>query len=1185
MNSLFSRHSPGFATSISTPSQTPKHYKSMKFTTSSVSDFSAQINISHLAGMGIKLLVAMTSCVARSHRTYKKYLLAMNLTAILITVFALQVSARTFSQKVTITGNQMSLRSIFESIEKQTGFQFVYSSEKIKNARPVNIKFENADVKEVLDYALRDQQLEYTLSEKIIVIKPLTIRSLNHGLFFDEVSRQDTPPVSGIVKGIDGQPISGANIIIKGTKRGTTTSADGSFTIDAVNGETIIISSIGFNEKQITIGENNISIISLNVSESKLDEVQIVAYGTTSQRISTGNVITVKAKDIEKQPVNNPLLALQGRVPGLFITQATGYAGTGVTVRIQGQNSINNGNDPLYVVDGIPFSSQLMPTINTASNTIGNSGTPTNQYARPISGNPFSFINPGDIESIDILKDADATAIYGSRAANGAILITTKKGKEGKTDVGINIQTGIGKVASKIDMLNTEQYLEMRREALSNDGIAAPSSTDYDLNGHWSLTKNTDWQKVLIGNTAHYTDVQATVSGGSKITQFFIGAGYKKQTSVLPVNISDRKASLHYNLNAGSNNGKFKIQLSGTFLYDDNRLPLADITYAATRLAPNAPDIYNPDGSINWAVNTAGSSTWGFDGNPAALLTRRHKNITSNLFNNLTISYEPVKGVELKMTGGFNRLHSKEQIGYPLSSRPPELKPYVQRLASFGDSDNDSWIIEPQARFKKSFGKLNTELLIGGTVQNNVNSANKFTGSGYTSDELMGDLITAASVKLDYSMATSYRYAAGFGRLNFNWLDKYILNFTTRRDGTSRFGSENLLHNFGSIGAAWVFSNKEFFKQHLSFISFGKTRASYGTTGSDQIGDFKFLNLYTPVPVMAYQGVAGILPDALPNPYLQWEETKKLLIGIDLGFLHDRILFTANYFRNNSSNQLLEYNLPITSGFYSITSNFPANIRNSGLELSVNIISVKSSTLKWMTNLNFTVSKNKLVKFDNLESSSYAGKLIIGEPLSIIKALKFSGVNPVTGIYQFNDRNGNLTALPDLLVDNFIRVNTDPKFYGGFQNTISYKQFSLDFTFQFVKQIGSNYLFGALPGYFPMSGGNQPVYVLDRWQKTGDIKPIQRFDSKSTLLQQSQRAASSDAAFSDASYIRLKNASISWNLPNAWKDNVNIKDAQLYLQAQNLLTFTKYKGLDPETRSTTTLPPLRIITAGIKLTL
>ena len=414
---------------------------------------------------------------------------------------------------------------------------------------------------------------------------------------------------------------------------------------------------------------------------------------------------------------------------------------------------------------------------------------------------------------------------------------------------------------------------------------------------------------------------------------------------------------------------------------------------------------------------------------------------------------------------------------------------------------------------------------------------------------------------------------------------QWIVNLTARRDGSSRFGSNNEFHNFGSAAAAWIFSQTKLLRKMLPLISFGKLSASYGTTGNDQIGDYKYLSVYgaTNVPT-TYQGVSGLLPTGLSNPYLQWEETRKMRAALNIGLVKDRVLVSAAYFRNRSSNQLLTYALPLITGFTNITRNFPATVQNSGWEFTLNTINFRTRAFNWSSAVNFTIPQNKLVAFSGLANSSYASSLIIGQPVTLLKAYRFLGTNPSTGIFQFADAHGNPTPTPNSTTDQTILENSSPRFYGGIQNSFSYRGLQLDVFVQFVKQTSSNYYgtIGYFPGVFSSSGpiGNQPSFVLARWQKPGDISVIQRF---STQPLQSGNARSSSAAWSDGSYARLKNISLSYQIPDSWKKKVHLQACRIYAQAQNLLTFTKFTGLDPETPSSFTLPPLRVITVGLQI--
>lgn len=1100
----------------------------------------------------------------------------MKLTALLILVASLHVNATGYGQKVTLSERDVSVEKIFTEIRKQTGYTFFYSSYILENKQKVTVTVNNASVREVLDICLKDQGLDYKINEadKLIIIKP---RQVQKGKV--EVIQADPIDLRGKVVDENGKPVPGVTVTVKGTKKQTITDDKGEFSFSDVDVNSVLsFSSVNMEPFTVNVGGKTEILAKLKTKTSELDEVQIIAYGTTTKRFSTGNIATVKASDIEKQPVNNPLLALQGRVPGLFITQANGLPGSGVTVRIQGQNSIRSGNDPLYVVDGVPYTSQNLYT--GLGGILGGSGGPNINGIPSGNGNPLSFINPLDIDRIDILKDADATAIYGSRAANGAVLITTKKGKAGKTRVDFNLQTGFGKVARSLDLLDTDQYIQMRREAKSNDN-AAILATDFDINGKWDTTSYTDWQKALIGGTSRYTDIQGTTSGGNANIQFLIGGGYHKETTVFPGNMSDQKSSLHFKINNKSDNQKFQVQLSANYLNDNNQIIGEDLTNRAITLAPNAPPIYNSDGTLNWEQTNTGTSTWN---NPLALLYNTYQNKTNNLISNAEVSYHVLPVLEVKTNLGYTSLKTREVTTLSSLYTRPENRNNTPRTATYSNSTLESWLIEPQAVLKQNIYKGILEVLLGMTIQNNNNYVLAVSGSGYTSDLVLRDLNAAASISKYASLASEYKYNALFGRVNYNFNEKYIVNFNIRRDGSTRFGANNRFHNFGSIGGAWIFSKERAIQKGLPFISFGKLNGSYGTTGNDQIGDYQFLSRYDPSPSAPYQSITGLNVNNLTNPYLEWEENKKLQFGLALGILGDRILFNMNYYRNRSSNQLLPYDLPFVTGFGSIMRNFPATVQNSGYEISLNAVLFKSGTFNWVSDINLTINKNKLIEFPDLATSSYSNSLIIGQPITIRKVYHFLGVNPSTGAYQFADKDGNATSTPNALTDQTILINSLPKIFGGFQNSLSFGGFELSFLFQFVKQKALNYFAGNL------SGGrfnvNQPTDVLSRWQKPGDITTIQRYNSNFSLVQSSVAALlQSDQAWSDASYVRLKNLSVSWRLPEKWREKIRFQNCRFYFHGQNLLTVTDYKGLDPENTSTSSLPPLRVLTLGLQISL
>jgi TonB-linked SusC/RagA family outer membrane protein len=756
-------------------------------------------------------------------------------------------------------------------------------------------------------------------------------------------------------------------------------------------------------------------------------------------------------------------------------------------------------------------------------------------------------------------------------------LITTKKGKAGQARITVNAQQGWGQITRQMPMLNTPEYLEMRREGIANDGsTVAPS--DYDINGFWDTTRYTNWQKALLGVTSHYMNYNANISGGSANTSYFIGGTFHRQTAVFPGSYSDQKGAVNFNVSSASVNQRFKIQLSGNYMIDDNHLPANDFTSDAINTPPDGPDLYSPDGSINWQTNSSGASTWT---NPLSILSNLYHNKTTNLISNAVASYQVLTGLELRCSLGYTDLQTSDIATFALASINPEFRQYVTRSALYGNYNNNSWIVEPQITYKQIFGFGKFDFLLGSTINQLNSNSTQFGGAGYNSDQDLTNIQFATNVSVTNNTVIAYKYNALFGRINYSLSNRYILDLNARRDGTSRFGPANQFHDFESGGLAWIFSEEGFVKRNLRVVSFGKLRMSYGSTGNDQIGDYTYLSLfnptYAPIP---YQGIRTIAPINLSNPYLQWEDTKKWEGALDLGLLKDRILFNGNYYIDRSSNQLLAYALPYVTGFNSIASNFPATVQNNGWEFTLTSSNVKTKSFSWSTHINLTIPRNKLVTFPNLATSAYASLLIIGKPINIVHLFHLVGVNDTTGIYEFASKTGP-TYNPTYGVDNNIIISTAPKYYGGFQNGFSYKTFELDVLFQFVKQMGQNYALGNLANQPGAYGVNQPVYVLNRWQFPGDVKPVERFSaSGNNLFIQSLDASQSDGVYGDASFIRLKNLSLSWNVPRHWIYKSGLQNVRFFMQGQNLLTITKYKGLDPENQSTLSLPPLLVLTTG-----
>ncbi|WP_084647759.1 SusC/RagA family TonB-linked outer membrane protein [Gelidibacter mesophilus] len=954
-------------------------------------------------------------------------------------------------------------------------------------------------------------------------------------------------------------PISGANILIKNTKNGVVSDFDGRYSITAKPTDTLLVSYLGYTTLTIPIQNRTTIDVALQEDATALGEVQINAgYYTTTDREKTGSIARITAKEIETQPISNPMAALQGKMAGVNITQSTGVPGGAFNIQIRGTNSLRaDGNTPLYLVDGIPFGTE-----NLGSTLI--SGAVLTGYGI----NPLNSLNPKDIESIEVLKDADATAIYGSRGSNGVVLITSKKGKPGKTKLNINSYSGIGSVSRKLKLMNTQQYLIVREQAFINDGFTEIPFYAYDINGTWDRNKYTDWQKELIGGTAYTNSTQATFSGGAENTSFLLSGTHYKETTVFPGDFEFSKKSVSFNINHSSTDQKFELLLSSNYLADTNDLLATDLTRQAYTLAPNAPEPFNSDGTLNWE-----NSTWD---NPYRYINEKYLAQNNNLISNAMLQYQPSKEWSLKLGLGFSDSQLQESKASPHTIYDPSYGLSSKESSlTLNDAKMQSWNIEPQIVFHKTILSGTVNALIGTTFQNRTRKQNGLYARGISNNNLIKNLAAASNISALGTNNTEYRYNAVFGRFNYARANKYFLNFTGRRDGSSRFGPGKQFANFWALGAAWLFSEEHIFNQNKSWLSYGKLRGSYGTTGSDQIGDYQFLDTYS-LSGLNYQGNTGLKPTRLFNPNFSWETNKKMELAIELGAFNDRLMLSIAHYQNRSSNQLVGIPLPGTTGFPLVTANLDATVQNIGWEFEMQGRIVRSDNLNWTTFLNFTVPKNKLIAFPNLEGSTYRNKFIIGEPLDITKVYHYTGMNPQTGIYEFEDVDGD--GLLTSANDRKKIISSAPKFFGGFQNNINYKNWQFDFLFQFTQQLGrnNNYL-GDLPGV----ASNLSVEFNNAWSAVGDESNIQPYSTgiNANITTAYNRFTTSDAAFSDASFVRLKNFSISYTLPKSFS---SIVESSVNIRGQNLLTITKYNGPDPENQSVR-LPPLRIFTFGLDL--
>lgn len=979
--------------------------------------------------------------------------------------------------------------------------------------------------------------------------------------FSTSLFAQEIITVQGKVEDSEG-PLIGVTIIVKGTQSTTATDINGTFRIKAPKGASLLFDYMGYSTKEMEV-TSPIMKIKLSQNIESLNEITInTGYYTVKEREQTGSIARITAKDIELSPVVNPLQAIQGRMPGVHITQNTGIAGGGFEIQIRGRNSLGSSttgaNVPLYIIDGVPFLE------NTVTNNSRLSESLFNSRLSILNG-----INPKDIESIEILKDADATAIYGSRGANGVVLITTKKGVAGKTRFTINSSTSFSKVAKFMDMMNTQQFNQMRDEAFSNDGITVFPANAFDMNGIWDRNRYTDWQKELIGRTAISKDLSLGVSGGNNYTRFNVNLAHGENGTVFPQSGKGfiRNSAL-INLNHRSQDDKWNINVVANYSVFTNDLPSADLTTPSLLLPPNAPALYQADGSLNWQGGTFN--------NPLAPLGKTYDSETRMLVLNTQISYNITPSTSFKLNAGITTNNLEERVLTPHTIYSPNYNySTVNSRSQEASNNSDSFIVEPQLHWEKKWGVHALKALVGGTVQSNNSNMSSITGSNFSSNAFITNIGLAKTKTINNIGSSQYKYAALFARLNYVYQDKYILNVTGRRDGSSRFGDNNKFGNFGALGTAWIFSEENFAKD-LKWLSFGKLRASYGTTGSDNVGDYMYLDTYT-ATVALYDNLTGLYPSRLFNPNYSWEKTTKLEAALEWGLFKNRINTSIAWYQNRSSNQLIAVQLPKIAGFPSLTDNFGATVQNRGWEFSLNTINLEKKKWNWTTNFNISFPENKLIAFPGIEESTYKNKYVIGKSINIVGVYNYEGIDTNTGLYKFTDYDqNNLINASDKKTFREVEV----KFHGGFQNTLSYKNFSLDFLFQFVKQTNYNYDKAIIvPG---LLSSNYPVAAINSWTPAN---PNGNYTAATTnnpnAFNQISVFNQSNRAISDASFIRFKNLSLAYQFTFP---KLGVEMVRLFVQAQNLWTWTSYYGIDPEFTYIGNLPPLRTVFFGAQLT-
>lgn len=1083
---------------------------------------------------------------------------------------AMTLSSKTIAQKlpqssglyreISVDFRNATLTYVFDRIEFFSNVHFAYNTQHIKGISGINYKANGKKTIKILEDILEDHALEYKLQDGLVYILPASNTSERY--------------IKGIVTDSLSRPLGGVTVKVLTTGKGTLTNVDGEYSLRRLKDSAWLqFSSVGFKDTTVLVVNGAYATIKMTTAVKELDKPIVIGYGTTSSRFNTGSV-SRHTVSIDPSPVGL-MSDLMGAETGILITPAGGSPGSSYIVRIRGNQSPGlsgnhlANNSPLYVVNNA-----ILPSGNLPFNQLAS--MPGDPLSSGVGMDPLSFINLKDIGSVSILKDADACSIYGSRGANGVVLITMNKGEAVPFRLTADFAVSFSRASKKPKLLNTQQYVDMRYEGLNNSGETPDGKKDGDIL-RWPATRYTDFSRLLLGGTALSYDANIGMVFGTRRIQWYASMNMKNRTTVLPKAFHDNRYTAYINADYQSRNNKIRVNFGGMMAYGNNYLPSKDPT-TGIYLAPNAPPLRAQNGLLNWSEDSVDFT------NPLASLEEVFNARSSNLIWNMNFSWSPWKNITFKNNLGLNSITLDETIVAPMSAKNPAKSPAGSM--SVATNALNSVMVEPQAEYKSRFGKLSLTALLGSSYQYEAIGRTKQDSSGYKDDgQLWKD---AASMRTDSNMnETFYKYLAFFARVNTIWDEKYMLNLTVRRDGSSKFSRENRFGNFWSVGAGWILSEENFFKDFSKLVSFAKIKASYGTTGNDQIGNLKYFDSWARTG-LSYGSSTGLLPQTPYNAHLRWEKTNKLNIGLELSF-RDRLYLIAEYYRNLSTDLITGQLLAGQTGTGEMVSgNHPARIRNTGIELSLRSMLVAGMHFHWKTSANISLPKNKLVDYPYLEYSSFKDLLVPGYAVTARRAYHYEGVDPKTGWHKVTDiKNNGITMAED---GNQI-IDLEVNFYGGWSNTLVYKGFQLDINMEFRKQPGidADYIHQnrLTPGMLDNNlYSNQPLAVLNRWRQQGDRSLYPKAVSALNAQEESDHGyfSKSSALIADASYINLQSASLQYSFSTEWLKRARIDRFAVALKGQNLFYLSPYKGGVPLTANPTGMPPVRTITFGIQAT-
>lgn len=967
-----------------------------------------------------------------------------------------------------------------------------------------------------------------------------------------ELSAQQKEKVSGSVKDTRGIGIPGVSVVVQGTTIGTVTDIDGSFLIEVPDGNAVLkYSFIGYKSLTIKVDLNKAMVIVMEEDVTGLEEVVVVGYGSQKKNDMTGSIYSVKAEDLESMPNINIMQGLQGAVPGLNITNTNSAPGSTPQISIRGENSLSASNSPLIILDGIPFEGSM------------------------------NDINPGDIQSVSVLKDASSSAIYGSRGANGVILISTKKGKKGKARINYSGYFGFQSVENKLDLMDGAGYIKFLQDYngfLGKTDLSPESLLMADEIPQYQEKSEIDWQDKVF-RVAPQQDHQISMSGGNATTQYYTSLGYMDQRGVV-----ENSGMKRYSVRSNIDHKLFDWLKTGVNM----QLTLKD-------LGGNRPSVTNalkvsPYGKIrdeNGAYTHYPQSPQKYYSNPfandGATVDNETKRILTNIYAEVDLPF--VKGLSYRLNMGVDYYNQETGSYYPsytLSGRQ------TSGLANIANSSNRRWTLENILKYTNDFGNHHVDITGLYSRESERNKLAKMEGKGFVNDDNLYHYIQSAEQKEIESKLTETDIVSYMGRFNYSYAKKYFLTFTGRTDGYSGFGKNNKYGFFPSLALGWNISQESFIQdsEALNFVDFLKLRASYGENGNMGVSPYKTLDSFAS-RYYVYGDNAntanGVLISTVGNPDLRWESTVSLNLGIDFALLDNRVSGNVEYYQSESKDLLMQRQLPVMNGYTSIWYNV-GKTENWGLEFNVNTINLTKGDFEWSSNFNVSLNRDKIVELRGDGEDDLANKWFIGESLRVYYDYNKVGIwqtgddianshmpsaKPGTPIFKDVNNDGKLTG-----EDREIIGSKLPDWVGGMTNTFSYKNWSLSVYINTVQGLTKqNNLLD--PGiWLPAKNTNYlniPYWTPERPSNTY-VAP--GYD-ENTL---------GHKYYQDASFVRIKDVSLSYNFPKESLDKWGISNLKFYVSGKNLHTFTDWIGYDPEASSSFgAYPNSRTIVFGVNL--